>query len=166
MFPVVIAIIGAIVQFGMIFWSLNTLTQVVRDTGRWAATQQTTPCSDGASALAVQANTIAGNSSLFGYTSGQFTLPSGNVFSADAPVNAFTTPNAMAVAWVHDSAESPSLCPPRSNVEVWHVTIKMNQVVSTFFPGMQFLPGLGTCDSTGCHMTLSSTAQFRMEPAP
>jgi Flp pilus assembly protein TadG len=70
--PVALAIIGAIVQFGIIFWAQNTLTQVVRDTGRWEATQQTTPCSDGASALGSQAEIIAGNSSLFGYSSGEF----------------------------------------------------------------------------------------------
>jgi Flp pilus assembly protein TadG len=163
-FPVVIAIIGAIVQFGIIFWSMNTLTQVVRDTGRWAATQQTTPCSDGAGLLGAQADIIAGNSSLFGYTSGQFATPT--TLDTDAAANAFTTPNAMAVAWVHDPLETPFQCPPGSNVEVWHVTIKMNQTVAIFFPGMQYLPGLGTCDSSGCHVMLSSTAQFRMEPAP
>lgn len=164
-FPVVIAIIGGIVQFGLVFWAQNTLTQVVRDTGRWEATQQTTPCSGGASNLGAQAESIAGNSSLFGYSPGEFTTPT--VYTTDASVNSFTTANALAVAWVHDSAESPTqACPPSSNVAVWHVTIKMTQTVPTFFPGMQFLPALGTCDAAGCHITLSSTAQFRMEPAP
>lgn len=164
--PVALAIIGAIVQFGIIFWAQNTLTQVVRDTGRWEATQQTTPCSDGASALGSQAGIIAGNSSLFGYRSGEFATPM--VVADDASVNAFATSNEMAVAWVRDpgSAESPPKCPPGSNVGIWHVTVKMNQRVAIFFPGMQFLPALGTCDATGCYMTLSSTAQFRMEPAP
>lgn len=163
-FPVVIAIIGGIVQFGVIFWAQNTLTQVVRDAGRWEATQQTTPCSSGASALGIQAESIAGNSSLFGYSSGEFTTPT--VYTTDASVNAFATSNAMAVAWVHDSAETPAQCPPGANTAVWHVTIKMNQRIPTFFPGMQYLPALGTCDASGCRLTLSSTAQFRMEPAP
>ncbi|HEX5147885.1 MAG TPA: TadE family protein, partial [Candidatus Limnocylindrales bacterium] len=39
-FPVLFLIVAAIIQFGLIFWSQNTLTQVARDTGRWAATQQ------------------------------------------------------------------------------------------------------------------------------
>jgi TadE-like protein len=172
--PIVIAIIGAIVQFGIVFWAQNTLTQVVRDTGRWEATQQATPCLSGASALVGQADTIAGNSSLFGYVSGEFTnnWTSANVLSTDASINAFTTPNSMAVAWVDVPIPpaivppSSDVCPPPNNSQVWHVTIKMNQTVPIFFPGMQFLPQLGTCDSSGCRITLSSTAQFRMEPTP
>jgi TadE-like protein len=163
--PVVVAILGGIVQFGIIFWTQNTLTQVARDTGRWEATQTTTPCSGGAAALGAQAEIIAGNSSLFGYHSGEFASPA--TPATEALVKSFPTDNAMAVAWVHDSTEAPALgCPPDSNLIGWHVTIKMNQTVPIFFPGMQYLPGLGTCDVNGCHITLSSTAQFRMEPAP
>src|SRR5215212_9247692 len=39
-FPIFFLIFAAIIQFGLIFWSQNTLTQIARDTGRWAATQQ------------------------------------------------------------------------------------------------------------------------------
>src|SRR6185437_3612632 len=39
-FPVMFLIVAAIIQFGLIFWAQNTLTQIARDTGRWAATQQ------------------------------------------------------------------------------------------------------------------------------
>lgn len=163
--PVFIALIGAIVQFGMVFWAQNTLTQVARDTGRWAATQTTLPCSNGLATLGDQANLIASNSSLFGYQDGEFASPTNA--GSDVGVAGFTTVNAMAVAWVHDSAETPTQpCPPTSNAAVWHVTVKMNQRVPTFFPGMQYLPALGTCDSSGCSVTLSSTTQFRMEPAP
>ena len=72
----------------------------------------------------------------------------------------------MAVAWVWTSGTGPKTCPPIDNTSVVHVTIRMNQQVPTFFPGMQYLPGLGTCDANGCHIVLSSTAQFRMEPTP
>jgi Flp pilus assembly protein TadG len=175
--PVVVAILGGIVQFGIIFWTQNTLTQVARDTGRWEATQTTTACnaSSAVTALGAQAEIIAGNSSLFGYHSGEFVSPTVYATAVDpvvgtaddASVKAFSTPNAMAIAWVHDTATSDTqVCPPSNNLAVWHVTIKMNQTVPIFFPGMQYLPGLGTCDSAGCHITLSSTAQFRMEPAP
>lgn len=161
--PVFIALIGAIVQFGMVFWAQNTLTQVARDTGRWAATQ--TECPSGLAKLGTQADLIARNSSLFGYQNGAFASPTNS--GSDAGVAGFTTANSMAVAWVHDSVETPAQpCPPTSNQAVWHVTVKMNHRVQTFFPGMQFLPALGTCDSSGCFFTLSSTAQFRMEPAP
>jgi Flp pilus assembly protein TadG len=164
-FPVFIAIVGGIIQFGLVFWAQNTLTTVVRDTGRWEATQQAAPCSSNTTALAAQANAIAKNASLFGYTTGEFAVPTAG--TTDAGVTTFTTPNAMAVAWVKDSTETPAqACPPTDNRAVYHVTIRINQSVPTFFPGMQFLPALGTCDASGCHITLSSTAQFRMEPAP
>lgn len=162
--PLLLAILGGIIQFGIVFWAQNTLTQAVRDTGRWEATQQTSCNSPTArAALAAQANIIAGNSSLFGYAPGEFTTPT--PMSDDASVNAFATANAMAAAWVMDADPESKGCPPKNNKGVWHVTIKMNQTVATFFPGMQFLPGLGTCDPN-CHITLSSTAQFRMEPTP
>ena len=57
--PVLVLVIGGIIQFGAIFWSQQTLTQIVRDTGRWAATQTT--CND-VSAVAATANSIAANS--------------------------------------------------------------------------------------------------------
>jgi len=164
-FPVFIAIVGGIIQFGLVFWAQNTLTQVVRDVGRWEETQQASPCSSNTTALAGAANTIAGNASLLGYTTNEFGVPAAG--TTDASVTSFTTANAMAVAWVKDSSESPpQACPPTDNRAAYHVTIRINQSVPTFFPGMQFLPALGTCDSSGCHITLSSTAQFRMEPAP
>ena len=34
-FPILMIILGGIIQFGIIFWAQNTLTQVARDTGRW-----------------------------------------------------------------------------------------------------------------------------------
>jgi Flp pilus assembly protein TadG len=163
-FPVFVALLGAIIQFGMIFWAQNTLTQVVRDTGRWAATQQAAPC-DSVSGLAnvgAQADLIAANASLWGHTTTEFGSPTKR--STDGDVQSFTTANAMAVAWVRTAGSAT--CPPSTNLDEWHVTIRINQTVPTFFPGMQFLPALGTCDPSGCHMTLSSTAQFRMEPKP
>ena len=165
-FPVFIALVGGIVQFGIVFWAQNTLTQVARDTGRWEATQQSSPnCSSGATALGTQADSIAQNASLFAYQSGEFTTIS--VQPSAAAVTAYSTANSMAAAWTHDSAETPSQsCPPTSNAAVWHVTIRLNHTVPTFFPGLQYLPGLGTCTSSGCSIQLSSTVQYRMEPAP
>ena len=164
-FPVFIALVGGIVQFGLVFWAQNTLTQVARDTGRWAATQTSCPPSD----LGTQADQIAKNSSLFGYTAGEFSnSPSTTTGTTDTSVNTFTTPNAMAAAFVKDSdpatTQYPSGegCPPKDNQAVYHVIIRMNQTVPTFFPGMQYLPGLGSNGS----IVLSTTAQFRMEPQP
>ncbi len=172
--PVLVAIIGGVIQFGLIFWAQNTLTQVVRDTGRWAATQplqcSPTPASSSTlvSELQAQAQSIASHSSLLGY-SATTTWPVSPVAS-DSDVAAFTTsanPEGVAVAWVSDSQPAtPEPCPPLNNAAVWHVTVRINHTIPVFFPGMQYLPGLGTCSSGTCNIVLSSTAQFRMEPAP
>jgi hypothetical protein len=172
--PLFIAVIGGVVQFGTLFWAQNTLTQVVRDAGRWEATQQTKPCgtgllpdgvTTGAAALGTQANTIAGNSSLLGYTTSEWGTPA--VYSTDLQVQGVPNTEGIAVAWVADSDPPPAVgCPPSDNTRVWHVTIRINHSIPIFFPGMQYLPGLGTCTSSGCNIVLSSTAQFRMEPAP
>ena len=63
--PVFLLIFFAIVQFGLIFWAQNTLTQVVRDTGRWAATQQVCDTVPARDAVIATANSIAAQSSLY-----------------------------------------------------------------------------------------------------
>src|SRR5438093_9568320 len=73
-FPVLMLLIGAIVQFGVIFWGQNTLTQVARDTGRWASTQSSCDATAATNILAT-ANSIAGTSSLIGYSTGGWTSP-------------------------------------------------------------------------------------------
>jgi Flp pilus assembly protein TadG len=144
-FPVLMLILGGIIQFGVIFWGQNTLTQVARDTGRWAATQIFTPCDPNArGSLASQADAIAGTSSLIGYTAGQF--------SGTATTLALTpTPEGVGADWTKASGPGPT-CPPTDNQTVWYVTIRLNHHVPIFFP---FVPGNGT---------ISSTALFRMEP--
>ena|SRR5436190_7760428 len=37
-FPIFILLLAGMIQFGMIFWGQNTLNQLTRDTGRYAAT--------------------------------------------------------------------------------------------------------------------------------
>ncbi len=173
--PVLVAIIGGIIQFGLIFWAQNTLTQVVRDTGRWAATQQyggsqpsTNSCATAANANAVaaEADAVAASSSLLGYT-GQWTA--GTLYTTP-PISSFAASEGVAVMWTDETNPKQTnssgividACPPPDNTQVWFVTIKINHSVPTFFPGMQYLPGLG---SNG-QLVLSSTATFRMEPAP
>ncbi len=142
------AILGGMVQFGMIFWGQITLTQVVRDTGRWASTQQ--QCSN-AAAVQSEGDAIALTSSLFGYASGEFKA---------------TGTSPMAVAWADVTPVPPGpqpsdACPPPDNSQVWQVTVTGTHTVPVFFPGMQYLPGF-----TNNKVTLSSQAVFRMEPAP
>ena len=141
-----IAVMAAIIQLGIVFWAQNTLTQVVRDTGRWEATQGS--CSNSA-AVVSQAKAIAGVSSLIGYNASSWS--SANVTVTFSPT----------VADVSDA------CPPypTNNGQFSWVKITITHSVPTFFPGMEYLPALGTCDPN-CHITLSSTAQFRLEPKP
>lgn len=46
--PIFFLFVGGIVQFGMIFWGQNTINQIVRDGGRYAATVDN--CSGGKNA--------------------------------------------------------------------------------------------------------------------
>lgn len=135
--PVLFLIVAAVIQFGLIFWSQQTLTQVARDTGRWAATQ--TSC-DGSSAQVTQtANDIAGNSTLFGYSADQW---------ADGGTG---STNKVVVSWPRDSDQP---CPPSSNQDEAWVRVQIDHQVPVFFP---IVPGDGR---------LTTTAEFRMEPEP
>jgi hypothetical protein len=131
-FPILMLILGAIIQFGIIFWGQNTLTQIARDTGRWASTQQ--GCTAGTTPPAVDvlgtAKSIAAGSSLIGTSGG------------------WTSPANVVATW------SGTPCPPSSNQDVAYVTITIHHSVPIFFP---FVPGGGN---------LTTSAQFRMEPAP
>lgn len=135
--PALFLLIAGVIQFGLIFWSQQTLTQVARDAGRWAATQI---FCDGNSALVTQmANDIAGSSSLFGYSTDLWS----NGGAGDS--------NKVVVSWPRDSGEA---CPPASNQDEAWVRIRIDHQIPVFFP---FVPGEGR---------LSTTAQFRMEPEP
>jgi Flp pilus assembly protein TadG len=113
-FPVLMLIIGGTIQFGIIFWGQNTLTQIARDTGRWAATQGTTPATCPTTAnVTSTANAIAAASSLIGY-----------------PASGLGLVVAM----------SGDPCPVTDNTQVAYVTITLTHQVPIFFP---FVPGNG-----------------------
>jgi Flp pilus assembly protein TadG len=114
-FPVLMLIVGGILQFGIIFWGQNTLTQIARDTGRWAATQL--DCTS-TGAVLTTANTIANNSSLIGKN------------------GAWTGAN-VEVTW---TTVTGPVCPPINNRGVAYVTITLHHTVPIFFP---FVPGNG-----------------------
>ena len=108
-------LLGAIVQFGVIFWGQNTLTQVARDTGRWASTQA--GCDTTSVNIVATANSIAATSSLVGYSSG----------------TPWTSTNVTA-SW------TGTPCPPANNTQVDYITITINHRVPIFFP---WIPGNG-----------------------
>jgi hypothetical protein len=163
--PFLMLLLGGIIQFGVIFWAQNTVTQIARDTGRWAATQTFAPCSSGASSVNSHANDIALRSSLIGYQNGLW-KPANLVTYADNTALPTSRPHTegLEIVWSQTSGTNP--CPPPDNTEAWWVTIRVSQVAPVFFPFLTNIPGLGTCDSSGCSISLSSTTQFRMEPSP
>jgi Flp pilus assembly protein TadG len=112
-FPILMLIIGGIIQFGVIFWGQNTLNQVVRDTGRWAATQ--TDCNPSTATTPIEntAAAIASQSALIGSIS------------------------SVTVNW---TVASGSACPPKDNQEEAWVHIRIDSQVPIFFP---FVPGSG-----------------------
>jgi hypothetical protein len=156
--PIFLLLVGAIVQFGLLFWAQNTLTQVVRDTGRWAATQQTNPCNAGGAALVAQADLIARNSSLIGYSAGQW---------SGSPVAFDTTPaprEGVEASWPVPTTPAglvASDCPPDTNETAWFVNIRAHHEVPVFFPLIAAV--MSSCNASSC--SLSSSVQFRMEPA-
>ena len=155
--PIFMLLVAAIVQFGLMFWAQNTLTQIVRDTGRWAATQPGKPCNAGGAALVAQANTIATNSSLLAYTNGEW---SGTPTAFDA-----TPPReGIQASWPIPTTPAGLVatdCPPDTNQTAWYVNIRGNHEVPLFFPVVGAF--ISNCNATSC--SLSSSVQFRMEPA-
>lgn len=160
--PILLAIVGGIIQFGVAFWAQNTLTQVARDTGRWAATQQFKPCNSAPSraAVAAQADIVAQSSSLIGYEMLEWN--GATDFLGTRPSEG------VEVQWINPDPLrfTDADCPPSDNQTAWFVKIRVSHVIPTFLPGLQFLPALGTCDSNGCHLSITTTTTFRMEPAP
>jgi len=136
--PLLVLILLGIMQFGLLFWGQITLTQVARDTGRWAATQQECDTAGNRAALIAQGRAIATDASLYGYDGGA---------DPDLTISPSWTPNATP-------------CPPDDNTGVEWVTIGMTYRVGVFLPLVA-----DTCTPT-CQRTLSTEVQFRMEPEP
>ena len=150
-------LVTAIIQFGLLLWSANTVTQVARDTARWAVTQSTTPCDSTANrnALAAQADKFALQWKLLGYRAGTWTT-AGDIASL--------TGNGVAADWPIPVTGGPPLfasdCPPSNNTVAWSVRVRVAQTVPIFFPGLQLIAP--TCGTPG--YCLTSTAEIRMEP--
>ena len=67
-------LVGAVIQFGLILWTTNTVTEIAHDAARWAATQSVSPCDSAASRTSVAgaAGDVARRLALMGYTPGQW----------------------------------------------------------------------------------------------
>jgi Flp pilus assembly protein TadG len=146
-------VIGGLVQFGIILWTQNTITQVARDTARWAVTQSTNPCDSPASRTAVAgaANQLALGASMVDYSPG--------MWSSASNIDALGS-EGVGVDWQSDDSTFAEDCPPSDNATVWTVRIKVNHVVPIFIPGLEFIAP--ACGSPG--FCLTSTTELRMEP--
>ena len=141
-FPILMLIVGAIIQFGVIFWGQNSLNQVVRDAGRYAVTE---PDCSAASATDVRAKITSIASSM------------GVAKVTGTPTVTMPT-NGEVIGGTADPLSSTSVagvnCPAKNNADHVWLRIQVDAQVPIFFP---FVPGSGA---------ISSTALFRMEPAP
>ena len=151
-------LVAAIIQFGLLLWSANTVTQVARDTARWAVTQSTTPCDSTANrnAVGVQADLFARQWKLLGYTAGSWTT-AGTIASLSGP--------GVAADWPIPSVGSgPPLfasdCPPSNSSVAWSIRVRINQPVPIFFPFLQLIAP--SCGAPG--YCLTTTTEVRMEP--
>jgi Flp pilus assembly protein TadG len=140
-FPILMLIVGGIIQFGVIFWGQNSLNQVVRDAGRYAVTEPDCSATSVADANG-KITAIASSMGVAKMTASTLTMPTnGEVIGGTADPVSTTS-----VAGVN--------CPPKNNADHVWLRIKIDAQVPIFFP---FVPGDGA---------ISSTALFRMEPAP
>ena len=163
--PLLLTLIGGIIQYGAILATRHALIQVSRDAGRWAATQVYTPCSTAASAAPPQplteADALAQQSRLMGYAAGDWNAASFTAYPNNTALPA-TPPGTegVEVVWSYAAGQP---CPTTSSTQVAWVTVRLSHRAPVFLPGFAYLPGLGTCDSTGCYLVITSTSRFRME---
>jgi hypothetical protein len=168
--PILLILIGGIIQYGVIFATKHSLIQVGRDVGRWAATQDFNPCNSATTSSPAQpvteADLIAQQSHLLGYTAGDWSATPQH-FHAYADNTALPpngppplTTESVEVVWSIDVGP----CPPDDSTKVSWVTVRLSHRAPVLLPALPFLPTLGTCDSSGCYLVIRTTARFRMEP--
>lgn len=146
-------VIGGIVQFGIIMWSQNTITEVARDTARYAVALSDSPC-DAATTrakVATAANQLAREASLISYGNGQW--------SSAPSVTALGT-EGIGVDWQSPDSSFSTDCPPSDNLTVWTVRIQINHVIPIFLPGLQIIAP--PCGANG--FCLTTETELRMEP--
>ena len=160
--PLLLVIVGGIVQLGALFATQHTLVQIGRDLGRWAATQADTPCwmMVDANQPAVRADELAFESRLMGYA-GEWADPAAlksyglGSLPASPPL-----PSGVEVAWEILSGD----CPPVDSTTAAFVTVRLAHEAPVLVPGLDlvlaWLPGVGE-DGV---MSITTTAKFRMEP--
>lgn len=146
-------VVGGLVQFGIILWSQNAVTQIARDTARYAVTLSDSPCDQATTRgkVSTAANELAAGASLVSYSAGMWT---------SASTVAALGPEGVGADWSSPDSPFGIDCPPADNATVWLVKVRINHVVPIFVPGLQFISP--PCTSSG--FCLSSETELRMEP--
>jgi Flp pilus assembly protein TadG len=141
-FPILMLILGGVIQFGIIFWGQNSLNQVVRDAGRYAVTQMncSVPSQTDVSNQVIALTSAMGIARIVG--SPTIVMPTNG-----ETVNGQTDPVSD-----NNGVATPNFCPATTNADHVWIRITVNAQVPIFFP---FVPGSGA---------ISSSALFRMEP--
>jgi len=161
--PLLLLLVGGIVQYGILIATSHTLTQIGRDLGRWVATQDAADCpligAGSPSPIAQRAHDIAGETSLMGYE-GTPWLTNFMSYDYGAMPAAPASDQGVEVAWnIVDGT-----CPPDDSTTAAFVTVRLTHRAPVVLPGFGYLPGIGTCDAAGCYLDIETTAIFRMEP--
>ena len=155
-----ILVVGAVIQFGVILWSQNTVNQIARDTARWAVTQSDSPCESAAmrARVAATATQLAAKWQLLGPQSWTSAPGTGAVGASGVGADWYVDEDSLPPEIEIDEVFATD-CPPSDNRLPWFVRIRINQAVPIFFPGLQLIAG--DCAPGFC---ISSTTELRMEP--
>jgi hypothetical protein len=149
-FPILMLLVGGIIQFGVIFWGQNTLNQVVRDAGRYAVTE--TDCQP------ANRTDVVNKINQLGSSMGVATLTNTTVVMPTNGEMVGGTPDPQSDRLVGPPPGvvtiMPNFCPATTNTDHVWLRITVEAKVPIFFP---FVPGSGA---------IASTALFRMEPHP
>jgi Flp pilus assembly protein TadG len=142
-FPILMLLVGGIIQFGVIFWGQNSLNQVIRDAGRYAVTE--TNC------LPANVTDVTNKIGQLASSMGVATITNSTVVM---PTNGQIVGGTADPISDNNGVAQPNFCPAVSNKDHVWLRITVTAQVPIFFP---FVPGSGT---------IQSTALFRMEPIP
>jgi len=158
-FGIFMLVVGAIIQLGLLVWTVNSIHEIARDTARWAATQPTAPCDSPANrtTIASRADALARQYGLMGYQTGTWTNATDFTSMGSTSVG---------VEWSGPTAFLTD-CPPSDNQTAWFVKVRINHAVPIFIPGVHTLMGfVGVLDATcgGTGFCISTTTEQRMEP--
>lgn len=121
-FPVLMLVIGGIIQAGILFWGQNTINQIVRDAGRYAVTQTNCLGTNQADVIA-KIDSTAANSNFAGQITGRTVV--------------------MPTTTAPDPVSDP--CPATSNTQKVWLRITIQAQVPVFFP---VIPGGGVISSS------------------